>query len=162
MSQQYVIGIDGGTESLRAGVFDLTGKPITFAATPYETKFPAPGRAEQNPDDWWYALVSSVKQAIRESGIKGSEIIGLTVDTTCCSVLMLDKNGAPIRPALIWMDVRSDEEASKIFATGDTALSVNSNGQGPVSAEWMLPKALWLKTHEPKNWEKAQTVCELI
>jgi len=73
---------------------------------------------------------------------------------------MLDKNGAPIRPALIWMDVRSDAEAAKILAAGDIALSVNSNGNGPVSAEWMLPKALWLKTNEPRNWDKAQTVCE--
>ncbi|WP_417459354.1 FGGY-family carbohydrate kinase [Kordiimonas sp.] len=160
MSKRYVIGIDGGTESLRAGVFDLSGNPISFAATQYSTQFPASGWAEQNPDDWWRALVRSVKQAVQNASIKSSDILGLAVDTTCCSVLMLDKNGAPIRPALIWMDVRSDAEAAKILAAGDIALSVNSNGNGPVSAEWMLPKALWLKTNEPRNWDKAQTVCE--
>ena len=43
----YVIGVDGGTESIRAGVFDLSGRPIAFAATPYKTNFPHPAWAEQ-------------------------------------------------------------------------------------------------------------------
>jgi len=49
----YVIGIDGGTESLRADIFDLSGRCVASVKTPYETHFPSPGHAEQNPDEWW-------------------------------------------------------------------------------------------------------------
>jgi sugar (pentulose or hexulose) kinase len=146
----YVIGIDGGTESLRAGVFDLKGRPLAFAATPYKTAFPHPAWAEQNPADWWYAVGNSVRKAVADAGIGIDSIVGLSVDTTCCSVVALDEKGDALRPALIWMDVRSSKETEAVLATGDAALKVNSNGAGPVSAEWMIPKALWIARNEPE------------
>ena len=96
----YVIGIDGGTESLRAGVFDLSGKPIAFAAHAYPTHFPKPSWAEQNPADWWDAAGKAVGQAVREAGIAPSAVTALSVDTTCCSVVALDARGDAVRPAL--------------------------------------------------------------
>ncbi len=160
MAGQYFIGIDGGTESIRAGVFDLTGTPLAFAATPYETDFPKPGWAEQNPADWWDALGRSVRKAVADSGVSISEISAICADTTCCSVVALDAEGHAVRPALIWMDVRSAAEAGRVAESGDPALRVNSDGNGPVSAEWMIPKALWLKENEPANFERAATICE--
>ncbi len=156
----YLIGIDGGTESLRAGVFDLRGRPLAFAATPYKTEFPHPAWAEQNPADWWHAVGASVRKAVAEAGIGTDSIVGLSVDTTCCSVVALDDKGAALRPALIWMDVRSAKETEAVLATGDAALKVNSNGAGPVSAEWMIPKALWIARNEPEIFAKAATICE--
>jgi len=156
----YVIGIDGGTESLRAGVFDLTGRPIAFAAQAYRTNFPNPSWAEQNPADWWDAAGKAVRQAVRDAGITPSAVTALSVDTTCCSVVALDAAGEAVRPALIWMDVRSAAETELVVATGDPALVVNSNGAGPVSAEWMIPKALWLARHERAAFEAAATICE--
>lgn len=160
MTGSYVIGIDGGTEGLRAGVFDTAGKPLAFAASAYATKFPNPGWAEQDPEDWWHALGKSVRQAIAEAGIDAAEVAGLAVDTTCCSVVALDDAGRAVRPALIWMDVRAAAEAERVASCGDPALKINGGGQGPVSAEWMLPKALWLKAHEPEAFARATTVCE--
>jgi ribulokinase len=160
MAGQYVIGVDGGTEGIRAGVFDLTGKPLAFAATPYKTHFPKPSWAEQNPVDWWTGMGSSVRKAVADAGISPSDVIGLAVDTTCCSVCFLDIKGDPVRPALLWMDVRSGKECDDVVATGDPALIVNSGGAGPVSAEWMIPKSLWVARHEPDVFENAKIVCE--
>lgn len=160
MARRCVIGVDGGTEGLRAGVFDLTGRALAFASTPYPTAFPAPGWAEQQPADWWAALGESVRRAVAEAGIAPAEVAALAVDTTNCSVVALDAGGAPLRPSLIWMDVRSQAEAEAVAATGDAALAVNSGGRGPVSAEWMIPKALWLKRHEPRVFEASRHVCE--
>ena len=160
MARRCVIGVDGGTEGLRAGVFDLAGRALAFASTPYPTTFPAPGWAEQQPADWWAALGTSVRRAVAEAGIAPTEVAALAVDTTCCSVVALDGAGAALRPALIWMDVRSQAEAKVVAATGDAALAVNSGGRGPVSAEWMIPKALWLKGHEPRTLEASRLVCE--
>jgi len=160
MSKKYLLGVDGGTEGLRAGIFDVFGTPLAFASTSYPTQFPAPSWAEQDPNDWWDALGKSVRKAISDSGISVDQIAAMTVDTTCCSVVPLDDSGNPVRPALIWMDVRSAEQAEQMVATEDDALRINSNGSGPVSAEWMIPKALWIKQNEPENFDRAVTICE--
>ncbi len=160
MSGPYVIGVDGGTEGLRAGVFDLAGHPLAFAATAYETRFPAPGWAEQAPADWWRAMGASVRAALGAAGVGADAVAAIAVDTTCCSVVALDERGEALRPALIWMDVRSGEHAATIGACGDPALKVNGAGSGPVSAEWMLPKARWLAHQEPGTFARAHTVCE--
>ena len=160
MSKKYLLGVDGGTEGLRAGIFDVFGTPLAYASTSYPTQFPAPSWAEQDPNDWWDALGKSVRKAISDSGISVDQIAAMAVDTTCCSVVALDDSGNPVRPALIWMDVRSAEQAEQMVATGDDALRINSNGSGPVSAEWMIPKALWIKQNEPENFDRAVTICE--
>lgn len=156
----YVIGIDGGTESLRAHVFDLQGRSLGRGVAAYDTAFPAPGRAEQDPDDWWRALGEAVRGAVASAGITPAAISALCLDTTSCTVVALDGQGRPLRPALLWMDVRAAREAQDVAATGDAALVVNGAGSGPVSAEWMIPKALWLKRHEPALYERATTICE--
>jgi ribulokinase len=160
MAKVYVIGVDGGTEGLRAGVYDLSGVPLAFAATSYPTQFPQPGWAEQDPADWWRALGRSVRQVISEAGVSPYEVAAIAVDTTCCSVVALDDAGRALRPALIWMDVRAARQADEVLASGDPALRVNGGGAGPVSAEWMIPKALWLKQMEPETFARAATICE--
>lgn len=156
----FVVGLDGGTEGIRAGVFDLAGRPMAFAAQSYATAFPRPSWAEQNPQDWWEAAGRAVRQAVREAGVRPADVSAICADTTCCSVVALDRDGVPVRPALIWMDVRSAEETDLVLATGDSALQVNSDGAGPVSAEWMIPKALWIARHERELFDRAVTVCE--
>ena len=160
MQKKYVIGVDGGTESLRAGVFDLSGNPLAFASVTYPTNFPIPGWAEQNPEDWWNALGGAVRRAVIDANVGKQEILGICLDTTCCSVVALDGAGNPLRPALIWMDMRSALQTEQVLATADPALQVNSNGGGPVSAEWMIPKSLWIQQEEPEIFENAETVCE--
>lgn len=86
-------GVDGGTESLRAGVFDAAGTPLSFASAPYPTAFPAPGWAEQRPADWWTALGVAVKEAAASAGVPPADIAALCVDTTCCTVVALDEAG---------------------------------------------------------------------
>lgn len=152
--------VDGGTESLRARVYDLTGACLGSCAVPYNTAFSAGARAEQNPQDWWNNLVKASRGAIAEGGVDASQIEAITCATTCCSVVALDQNGDALRPALIWMDVRANEEADAVLGTGNEALKLNGGGAGPVSAEWMIPKALWLKRNEPEIYDKAYRICE--
>lgn len=155
-----VIGVDGGTESLRAGVYDAAGRCLAAASHPYDTRFAPGARAEQDPEDWWRALAIAVRDAVARSGQPPEAVAAMAVDTTCCSVVALDAAARAVRPAIIWMDVRAGEEAALALATGDEALRVNGAGQGPVSAEWMIPKALWLHRHEPDAFARAATICE--
>jgi ribulokinase len=156
----YVIGIDGGTESLRAHVFDLSGRSRGVGKGAYATAFPQPGQAEQNPDDWWHAAGAAVREAMAVAGVTPDRVSGLACDTTSCTVVALDAEGRPLRPCLLWMDVRAHHEAAEVAACGDPALRLNGGGAGPVSPEWMIPKALWLKRHQPDLWARAAMVGE--
>ncbi len=156
----YYLTADGGTESLRARIYDLSGTCLGQKAAAYETRFGPGARAEQNPEDWWNALVAATAGAIAEAGIDPVDIEAMCFATTCCTVVALDEAGRPLRPALMWMDVRAHLEADAVLATGDPALAVNGAGRGPVSAEWMIPKALWLERNEPTIYDAAYTICE--
>lgn len=143
---------------------------------PYTTSHPNAGWAEQDPEEWYDCLVGAVRGAL--SSLKDSDeeyvVKALCADTTCCSVVALDENYSPLRPCLLWMDARSAAQAKQIMdlakAKAASAgvdilqafpeLRVNSNGDGPISAEWLLPKSLWIKQNEPEIWQKAKTICE--
>lgn len=156
----YVIGIDGGTEGLRAHVFDLSGRSRGVGKCGYVTTFPEPSHAEQNPDDWWHALGVAVHEAMAAAGISADQISALACDTTSCTVVALDADGRPLRPCLLWMDVRAHREAAEVAGCGDPALRLNGGGRGPVSPEWMIPKALWIKRNQPDIWAKTAMVGE--
>lgn len=90
------------------------------------------------------------------------EIVAVCLDTTSCSVVALDADGEPLRPCLLWMDQRAALQTQEILrkARGHAALKVNCGGNGPISAEWLLPKALWLAQKEPQVYQAAATICE--
>src|SRR5438046_9636540 len=99
----HVIGIDGGTESLRAHVFDITGRSVGGAVSYYDTVFPAPGRAEQDPRDWWRDLGEAVRGAVRSAAIDARDITALALDTPSATVVVADEAGAPLRAAIPWL-----------------------------------------------------------
>jgi ribulokinase len=155
-----VIGIDGGTESIRVHVFALDGTCLSAASAPYPTRFPQPGWAEQSPEDWWQALGLAMRRALAESAVPRESVLALALATTSCTVVMLDAAGRPLAPALLWMDVRAAAEAERVRAARDGLPGRLRNVHGPVSAEWMLPKALWLKAHQTRHYEQSVTLCE--
>ncbi|HET7480516.1 MAG TPA: FGGY family carbohydrate kinase [Rubrobacteraceae bacterium] len=154
----YLIGIDGGTGGVRAGIFDREGTALIFNGVEHGTKFPRSGWAEQDPDDWWSCLVQAVRGAMEESGVAPEEIAGISTDATTCTVVAMDAQNRVLRPALLWMDVRASDQARRIQETGDPALKYN--GYGAVSAEWMPSKALWIKENEPETYNEAARICD--
>jgi len=154
----YVIGIDGGTESFRAAVFDEKGHALGFGVSPNTTSFLHPGWAEQSLKSWEFALVDSIKKALSASGVRAEEIEGIGIDGTSCTVVFLDKEGKPLRDAIMWMDIRATAEATEIGATGDAALDYV--GHGNVSPEWFPCKVLWIKRNEPEIYSRANTIFE--
>src|SRR5215208_1960510 len=154
----YLMGIDFGTGGVRVGLFDRQGSPAVFHAVELETSHPRPGWAEQDPGEWWSALARATRGALSESGVPAAEIAGISVDATASTVVAADADGRPLRPAIMWMDVRAADQARRVQETGDPALKYN--GFGAVSAELGLPKALWLKENEPETWNGAARVVD--
>lgn len=155
---QYVLGIDAGTGGLRAGLFDLQGRPVAFAEQAYATSYPEPGRAEQRPEDWWQALVSTVRECLAVAAIDPASVIGLAIDAPA-NIFLVDREGAPLTMGLLWMDLRGAAQADRLTATADPVLRYCG---GTVPAEWPLPKALWLKEHEPHLWQRAFLLVETM
>ncbi len=114
----YVIGVDGGTESIRA-LFSISTAglwpPLRPLTRPSSRTRPGPSRTGA----WWACMGQSVKGAVAKAGVSINDIIAISVDTTCCSVVALDQAGKPLRPCMIWMDVRSAKEADEVAATKD-------------------------------------------
>ncbi|CAN5641345.1 FGGY-family carbohydrate kinase [soil metagenome] len=155
---QYLMGIDFGTGGVRVGVFDREGAPIVFHGVEFETKFPRSGWAEQDPDVWWSSLVEATNKALQEGDISPEEIAGVSTDATASTLVAMNEKDEHMRPAILWMDVRASEQARKLQDTHDPALKYS--GYGAVSAEWGLPKSLWLKEEEPDTYKNAQHLCD--
>jgi FGGY-family pentulose kinase len=156
-SQPLFLGLDVGTQSVRAALFDLRGNCQAFATAALDTLHPQPSWAEQDPLHWWQAARNAVPEALARAGVKPETVAGIGLDCTACTVLPCRIDGTPLSRALLWMDQRSFREAEEISATDDPILRYVS---GVVSPEWMLPKALWLKRHQLEVYAAADRVIE--
>lgn len=155
----FVLGLDGGTEGLRVGMFDAAGHPAAFVREGYVSTHARPGWAEQNPQDWWNCAVRGVRRLMAETGVSPDSIAGMALACTSYTLVCSDHVGMPLRPALMWMDVRSRDEAKTIQATGD--LSMRYSGFH-ASAEWMPAKALWLKRHDADTYGRTAWVSDYV
>ena len=82
-TRDVLMGIDGGTGSIRVGLYDFNGNRLAFDRQEYHTEFVHPGWAEQEPMDWWKSLQKAVSGALEKGGISADRIAALSCDTTC-------------------------------------------------------------------------------
>ena len=153
----FVLGIDCGTQRMRAGVFDLSGRLLGLATRTYGISQPRVSWAEQQPEDWWEALCATVPEAVAQAGLQGTDISALSLDGSSCTVVCCRRDGTILRPAILWRDQRAHAEARRITLTQDPVLQYVG---GQESAEWMIPKALWLRGNEPETYAAADRIVE--
>jgi D-ribulokinase len=155
-----LIGIDVGTSSARAGVFDETGALLATARHPIRLWHEAGHIVEQSSAEIWRACVAAVRAAMAEAALPPSAVKGIGFDATC-SMAVLDRAGNPLsvspsgddnRNVIVWMDHRATAEAREINDTQDPVLRYVG---GAVSPEMEIPKLLWLRRHFPATYGKA-------
>src|ERR1700726_3690800 len=158
--RQAFIGIDVGTSSARAGVFDEMGKLLATARRPITVWHEAGSVVEQSSSDIWAACVASVRAAMAEAGLPAVAVKGIGFDATC-SLVVLDAGGHPLtvstsgdprRNVIVWMDHRATAEARLVNDTRDDVLRYVG---GSISPEMEIPKLLWLKRHLPSTYNRA-------
>jgi D-ribulokinase len=157
---RYVIGVDVGTGSARAGIFDLAGRMVASAKRDI-TLFHASGSiVEQSSGEIWQAVCESVKEALSQAALPPDQIAGIGFDATC-SLVVLGAGGQPLavgpsgqaeRDIIVWMDHRAVEQAERINATGHDVLKFVG---GKISPEMETPKLLWLLENRPDVFEAA-------
>lgn len=159
-TRRYVIGVDVGTGSARAGLFDLEGTMHAAAKRDIQLHREAGEIAEQSSTEIWNAVCASVREAVSRAGIDPSAVIGMGFDATC-SLVVLGEGGTslavgpsenPDRDIIVWMDHRAVDQAERINAMGHDVLRYVG---GRISPEMETPKLLWLKENRPETFAKA-------
>jgi D-ribulokinase len=163
----HFIGVDVGTGSARAGVFDASGKMLGFAKQDIKLFLEYGDIAEQSGNDIWQAVCASVNEAVLASGIDPKSVRGLGFDATC-SLVVVGKGGVPLpvgssedpeRNIIVWMDHRAINQAERINATKHRVLDYVG---GTISPEMETPKLLWLAEHRPATFAQAWQFFDLV
>ncbi|GGD86835.1 ribulokinase [Aureimonas endophytica] len=154
------IGIDVGTGSARAGVFDLAGRLLAAARHPIRIWQDEGSIVEQSSADIWAAVVHSVREAMRLAGVAPEAVGGIGFDATC-SLVVLGPGGEPLpvgpsddpqRDVIVWMDHRALDQTRRINETGHPVLDYVGRS---ISPEMETPKLLWLKENRPATFAGA-------
>ena len=153
----YLMGIDVATSGTKCIIADEKGKIVSSAFNEYPLISPNPGWAEQNPEEWWKAAYSSIKEALKKGNIKGEAIAGIGVTGQMHSSVFLDEESEVIRPAILWCDNRTEKQVEEVHNLFGREKFIQLTGN-PVLTGFTLPKILWLKENEPANYKKLRKV----
>jgi xylulokinase len=157
----YVIGIDVGSQSVKAVLIDDSGATRATASAPCETHYPASGWAEQDPRRWEHAIVQSVRELRAAAGIGPDEVTMLALACQVDGLVALDHELRPLRPAIIWLDRRATAQSARLSeAVGEAAL-IERTGLNP-DASHTAPKAMWLRDEEPHHFRAARWLVSTV
>jgi D-ribulokinase len=165
-SLDLVIGVDVGTGSARAGVFDLKGNMLATASQPIKMWKDQGERFEQSSVDIWNAVCQSVRKSVQLAKVEPSRIVGVGFDATC-SLVLIGENGEgvpagnsrqPERNVIVWMDQRAKNEAKSINALQHDVLKYVG---GKISPEMQIPKLLWLYNNLREQFDTVEHFFDL-
>ena len=142
--QAAVLGIDLGTSGVKALVAGTDGAALGRGAAGYPVRAPSSGRAESAPEDWWLATRAAVRAALAEAD--RVTVTAVAVAGQMHGVVLVDDRGAPLRPAILWLDQRAAAEAASYADLPREYTAVLGNRPSPGMAG---PLLCWLMTHEP-------------
>ncbi|QMV43154.1 ribulokinase [Cohnella cholangitidis] len=184
MSQKYAIGVDYGTQSGRAVLVDLSnGHEIADHVTPYphgviDEILPTSGQALENdwalqhPDDYLEVLRRSIPAVLKQSGIDPSDVIGLGIDFTACTMLPVDEQGVPLcfKPewkdnphgwVKLWKHHAAQDEADRLNAiAAERGEKFLPRYGGKISSEWMIAKVWQIVNEAPEVYEATDLFTE--
>lgn len=152
---EYYIGVDLGTSSLKLLLLNAEGRILKTVSEEYSVFFPYSGWSEQNPEDWWKALVSGIDKLTSE--VDKNSISGIGVAGQMHGLVILDKDDAVIRPVILWNDGRTSLQTDYLNeVVGQEKLAKYT--ANIAFAGFTAPKILWVKENEPENFAKIQKI----
>ena len=163
---EFVIGVDVGTGSTRAGIFDLKGCRVGSGSRPISIWYPQPDYVEQSSRDIWENTGLAIREALKQARIAPGQIAGISFDATCSLVcldreqkpLTISPTGDPLRNIIVWMDHRALKEADFVNGTRHPVLRYVG---GKMSPEQEPPKLLWIKKNLSRTWKSAGKFMDL-
>jgi FGGY-family pentulose kinase len=164
--REVVVGVDVGTLSTRAGIFNLNGDRMGSASRPISIFHPQPDFVEQSSEDIWENTGFAIREALKQAQVPPGRIVGISFDATCSLVsldrkhkpITLSSTGDPLRNIIVWMDHRAIKEADFVNQTNHPVLAYVG---GKISPEQQPPKLKWIKENLPETWARAGKFMDL-
>jgi xylulokinase len=154
VTEELVLGCDVGSQGTNVAVYTAGGRLVTSADEAYDVSFPAPGWAEQDPALWLEALPRAVRRILAEPSVDASAIKAVSFGSQLDGVVVVDEGGEALRPALIWMDRRAEEQARGLAARVDPREFYRLSGANLDSSHGVF-KILWIRDEEPERFGPA-------
>lgn len=147
-----LLGIDVGTTSVKTAVFDASLRQL-YSSTADYTLNAVGNTVEFDAEKYWYIVKAELKKA-RAMGT----VDALSVDTQCETLILTDKDGVPLYPAIVWLDNRAAQEADIIAEHFGRRRIYEHTGQPEVTATWPACKLLWIKRNRPDIWARTERI----
>jgi len=150
MATSVLVGVDIGTSSAKGAAYDVDGRSLAVAEIAYRHEAPRRGWAEADAEAWWAAtcrILRSLADAVRPARIDGVAVTGQAP-----TLLAVDASGRPLRPAILWLDVRSEAEVDALAS--QVGLDGERISGNRFHAYYLGPKLAWLRRHEPALFER--------
>jgi sugar (pentulose or hexulose) kinase len=154
MDQPLLLAIDCGTQSVRAILFDPRGRLVAKQRVPIEPYFSeAPGLAEQHVRVFWEALCQACHGLWEQVGIQKNALCAVALTTQRATVVNLDSEGNPIRPAILWLDQRRAEDLPSVGGLWGLIFRI-TRLQDTVAYLQAEAEANWIRTNQPAIWDR--------
>jgi len=155
---KYLLGVDLGTSGTKTVLFDLRGNSVASASVEYPLYQPKNGWAEQEPEDWWQAAVTTIRTVIEKSGVDAGDIAGLSLSGQMHGLVLTDDRGEALGRSIIWCDNRTIEECdefTRLVGGREHLIQIAAN---PALTGFTAGKVLWVRRHQPEIWAKARHI----
>jgi len=154
MSENYILAIDNGTQSLRALLFDLDGNIVAKTQVMLDAYYSdQPGWAEHDVEEYWQALCTACRRLWQETDIPRDAIKGVTVTTQRATMINLDAGGKPLRPAIVWLDQRRTDQIPPIGPLWQAAFKL-ARVEPTINFFRGEAEANWIKANQPDIWTR--------
>jgi len=153
-----IIAHDLGTTGNKASLHHPDGRLIDAVTVNYPAHFASGGLAEQNPEDWWNAVVSATRSLMEKSETAPASISGIVISGQMMGAVLLDADYRPVRPAIIWADTRANAQYEQLLdAIGEAeAYAILGHRLNPT---YSIEKVMWVRDNEPDVWSLVHRVC---
>ena len=152
------LGIDIGTSGTKTLAINTKGKILGEASASHRSFHPQPLWSEQDPEDWWKATVKSVKGVMKAADLKPTDVKAIGLSGQMHGSVFLDEDHKVIRKALLWNDQRTAAECEEIERRAGGRKKLIRMVANPALTGFTAPKILWLRNHEPRNFDRLRHV----
>ena len=152
------LGIDVGTSGTKTIAINERGKILAEATAEYPLYNPKPLWSEQDPDDWWKATVATMRAVVKKAKLKPADVKAIGLSGQMHGSVFLDKHDRVVRRAILWNDQRTGAECEEIERKAGGRKNLIKMVANPALTGFTAPKILWLRNHEPKNFERTVKV----
>ena len=143
------LGIDVSTTASKALLINENGEVLASASHPHSLQTPRPLWSEQNPLEWWQAVSSSIRAALKKTGLGGDAISAVGLTGQMHGLVLLDASGNVLRPAILWNDGRTQAQCDEIHHSIGKGNFIQITGNVALTG-FTAPKILWVAENEPE------------